>query len=81
MALGIVPVGTPMASNTEVIKHGENGFLAANDAEWVEYLSVLAENAKLRNKMSAQAAQDAQENYSLEANAPKVIEAFRAALK
>ena len=81
MALGIVPVGTPMASNTEVIKHGENGFLAANDNEWVEYLTLLAEDAKLRNKMSAQAAQDAQENYSLEANAPKVIEAFRAALK
>lgn len=81
LALGIVPVGTPMASNTEVIKHGENGFLAATDAEWVEYLTILAEDSNLRNAMSHQAAQDAQENYSLEANAPKVIEAFRAALK
>ncbi|HMS43896.1 MAG TPA: glycosyltransferase, partial [Pyrinomonadaceae bacterium] len=81
MALGIVPVGTPMASNTEVIKHGENGFLAATDAEWVEYLTILAEDSNLRNAMSRQAAQDAQENYSLEANAPKVIEAFRASLR
>ena len=81
MALGIVPVGTPMASNPEVIRHGENGFLAEKDEEWVEYLTLLAEDSNLRNSMSRQAAQDAQENYSLEANAQKVIEAFRAALK
>lgn len=81
MALGIVPVGTPMASNPEVIQHGENGFLAANDEEWIEYLNILLNDGALRNKMSANAAKSAQANYSLEANAPKVIEAFRAALK
>ena len=80
MALGIVPVGTPMASNTEVIRHGENGFLAATDDEWFEYLTILVKDYKLRSKMSAEAAKDAQANYSLEANAPKVIEAFRAAM-
>lgn len=81
MALGIVPVGTPMASNPEVIRHGENGFLAAADAEWIEHLTTLVKDDKLRNEMSARAARDAQEKYSLEANAPKIIEAFRAALK
>lgn len=81
MALGIIPVGTPMASNPEVIRHGENGFLAANDKEWIEYLNILVNDKELRNKMSANAAQDAQKKYSLEANSPKVIEAFRAALK
>ncbi len=81
MSLGIVPVGTPMASNTEVIQHGKNGFLAANDGEWTKYLKILATENELRKKMSAQAAQDAQAHYSLQANAPKVIEAFRAAVK
>lgn len=81
MALGIVPVGTPMASNPEVIRHGENGFLAATDEEWVKYLTILIEDGELRNKMSAVAAKDAKEKYSLEANMPKVIEAFRAAVK
>lgn len=80
MALGIVPVGTPMASNTEVIRHGENGFLAANDAEWCEYLTLLAKDSKLRNKLSAEAAKDARAGYSLEANKEKVIEAFRSVL-
>lgn len=81
MALGIVPVGTPMASNPEVIRHGENGFLAETGDEWVEYLRILIEDSELRNKMSAQAAEDAKNNYSLEVNMPKVIEAFRAVLK
>jgi glycosyltransferase involved in cell wall biosynthesis len=80
MALGIVPVGTPMASNPEVIRHGENGFLAASDEEWVEYLTILVKDSKLRNKLSAEAVRDAVANYSLEANAPKVLEAFRAVL-
>lgn len=80
MALGIVPVATPMASNPEVIVHGENGFLAADDREWVEYLELLVKDGDLRNRLSARAAGDAQAKYSLEANGPKVIEAFRAAL-
>lgn len=80
MALGIVPVGTPMASNSEVIRHGENGFLASSGPEWFEYLTLLIEDPQLRAEMSLAAVHDAQKHYSLEANAPKVIEAFRAAI-
>lgn len=80
MALGIVPVGTPMASNTEVIRHGENGFLAATDDEWVEYLTLLVKDNKLRNKLSQQAANDAEENFSLRAHTANIIAAFRSAV-
>jgi glycosyltransferase involved in cell wall biosynthesis len=80
MALGIVPVGTPMASNPEVIKHGENGFLAANDDEWVEYLTILVRDGKMRNEMSLRAVRDAREKYSLEGNISKIIEAFRSSV-
>jgi glycosyltransferase involved in cell wall biosynthesis len=80
MSLGIVPVGTPMASNPEVIRHGENGFLAANDEEWVECMNILITDEHLRRQMSERAAADALAKYSLEANAPKIIEAFRSAL-
>jgi glycosyltransferase involved in cell wall biosynthesis len=79
MALGIPPVCTPMGSNPEVIEHGRTGFLADTDAEWVEYLSLLVSDGRLRREMSRRAAQVARERFSLEANAPKVIEAFRAA--
>jgi glycosyltransferase involved in cell wall biosynthesis len=80
MALGIVPVGTPMASNTEVIRHGENGFLAETGAEWVEYLTILVKDSKLRNNMSREAVADALAKYSLKANRSKIIEAFKAAV-
>lgn len=80
MAIGIVPVGTPMASNPEVIRHGENGFIAATDEEWVEYLTILVKDSKLRNTLSRTAAADALAKYSLEANRAKIIEAFRYAL-
>jgi len=80
MALGIPPVCTPMGSNPEVIEHGRTGFLADTDAEWVEYLSLLVRDGDLRRGMARRAAEVARARFSLEANAPKVIEAFRAAL-
>lgn len=80
LALGIVPVGTPMASNPEVIDHGVTGFLADTDEEWVEYLSILVKNHDLRNEMSRKGAIEAREKYNLESNRSKIIEAFRAAL-
>lgn len=80
MALGIVPVGTPMASNTEVIRHGENGFLADTDEEWVKYIMMLINDGELRGRLSEAAARDAAANYSLKANAAKVIDAFRSAV-
>ena len=80
MALGIPPVCTPLGSNPDVIEHGRTGFLADTTAEWVEYLELLVRDRDLRREMSRRAAGVAQERFSLEANAPKVIEAFRAAL-
>lgn len=80
MALGIPPVCTPMGSNPEVIEEGRTGFLAATDEEWVERLALLVSDGGLRREMSRRAAEVARERFSLEANAPKVVEAFRAAV-
>jgi glycosyltransferase involved in cell wall biosynthesis len=80
MALGIPTVATPLGSNPEVIQHGVTGFLANSEDEWIEYLSLLIKDHKLRVDMSYAAAQAAQEKYSLGSNTPKIIEAFRAAL-
>lgn len=81
MALGIPPVCTPMGSNPEVIRPGETGFLAATTEEWVTHLERLIRDTPLRLEMSERAAQEARAKYSLEANAEKVIDAFRAALR
>ena len=81
MSLGIVPVGTPMASNTEVIRQGENGFLAQTQDDWINYVTTLVKDTDLRKKMSREAAKDAAAKYSLQANADKIISAFRSAIK
>jgi glycosyltransferase involved in cell wall biosynthesis len=81
MALGIVPVGTPMASNPTVITHGETGFLADTDKEWFDYINTLIIDDSLRNRMSARAAEEARLKYSLEANREKIVSAFRSAVK
>jgi glycosyltransferase involved in cell wall biosynthesis len=80
MALGIPTVATPLGSNPEVVQHGVTGFLADSEAEWIDYLSLLIKDHELRLRMSHAAAKAAQEKYSLESNAEKIIEAFRAAL-
>ena len=80
LALGIVPVGTPMASNPEVIEHGVTGFLASTDEEWIEYLTLLARDHNLRNEMSRKGAIEARKKYDLESNRSKIIAAFRAAM-
>jgi len=76
MALGIVPVGTPMASNPEVIRHGENGFLASTNEEWFEYIELLATDKELRCRLSKNAATDAESKYSLNANKDRITSAF-----
>ncbi|MEP7337473.1 MAG: glycosyltransferase [Acidobacteriota bacterium] len=80
MALGIVPVCTPLGANTQVIRHGENGFLADSTVEWVECLRLLINDHDLRRKLSYQAARDAHDKYTLQANQEKIVAAFRAAL-
>ena len=80
MALGIPPVATPLGSNPQVIEHGVTGFLANSDEEWIEYLKLLISDPERRQEMSYRAAAVARNNYSLAANAEKILDAFRSAL-
>ena len=45
---GIPCVASPVGVNKEVVDHGENGYLATTEEEWVNYLSSLIEDPKLR---------------------------------
>jgi len=80
MALGIVPVATPLGCNPEVIDHGCNGFLASSPEDWSRCLEMLVTNPQLRTKMAGEAERTAHARYTLEANAAKVVAAFRSAL-
>jgi len=73
MALEIPPVISPVGMNTEIIQHGENGFLAGTEEEWFRYLSQLIESPELRKKIGVHARQTVIEKYSVQAQLPALI--------
>lgn len=61
-SLGIPAVASP----TAVVVHGETGFLATSQKDWVEYLTRLVEDPALRRRMGAAARSHAEANFGLE---------------
>ncbi len=81
MALGIPPVATPLGSNPILIKEGETGFLADSDGEWVATLERLVADSELREQVGRRAAELALSRYTLQANAERIVAAFRSSLR
>jgi glycosyltransferase involved in cell wall biosynthesis len=80
MALGIVPVATPAGDNARVISHGETGFLVDSERAWTDTVERLIGDSDLRERVGAAAAVRAAERYTLQANADRIVAAFRSAL-
>ena len=76
MALGIATIMSPVGVNTEIIKDGENGFLAAEEKEWIEKLSILIEDAELRKKIGTAGRLTVEQKYSSQSQQDKYIEIF-----
>lgn len=62
MAMGIPTICSAVGMNREVIQHGENGFLATTNHEWLNCLNALIDNIALRQRLG-QAGQQTVENY------------------
>lgn len=77
MAVGIPCVASPVGINKELIRDGENGFLATTEEEWYENLSLLIDNPELRKKMGMRGRDFVVRNYSFEVAAPKLISALK----
>lgn len=80
MALGIPAVATPLGCNPLVIEHGESGFLASSEPEWVTTINRLIDDRELRERVGARAAEVAHARYTVQANAERIVAAFRSAL-
>ncbi len=65
MSMGAATVMSPVGVSTEMVTHGENGFLARSDDEWVEYLSRLIEDVSLRRRIAAAGRDTVIERYSV----------------
>jgi len=77
MACGVPVVASPVGVNAEIIRDGENGFLAATDKEWLEKLSLLARNEELRRKIGQKGRETVEKHYSLEFWGPKVASLYK----
>lgn len=72
LSVGVPVVCSPVGVNKEIIKDGINGFLANSDEEWVEKLSRLIKDEKLRHRFRENGRRIVEEQYSINANAPKL---------
>lgn len=76
MSLGIATVMSPVGMNNQLIQHGENGFLAESEEDWILNLTKLIEDNQLRKKIGLAGHQTIQDSYSVEALKNKYLELF-----
>ena len=77
MAVGIPSVASPVGMNKDVIKNNINGFLASDEEQWYENLSLLIADRNMRIEMGANARRIAEKYYSLDITAPKITELIK----
>ncbi len=77
MACGIPVVSSPVGMNMEVVKDGQNGFLAQDSVDWLNKLSLLIEKSDLRREMGRKGRILIEERYSVNANAPALLKIIR----
>lgn len=65
MSLGIPTVCSDIGMNRQVIVHGENGFLAQDEAEWLKALSDLIADRNLQRVVGKSARNTIMERYSM----------------
>jgi len=75
MALGIPTVCSAVGTSVEVIRDGENGFLAAGAEQWLEHLTRLVDDPALRRKIGLAGRQTVEERYSMNVCANRFAEA------
>ena len=77
MAVGVPSVVSPIGMNNEIVKEGENGLFAQTTSEWVEKLSMLIEDASLREKISLNGRQIVEDRFSVNVSAAIFLEVLK----
>lgn len=68
MACGLPVVASAVGMNLEVVRHGENGFLAGTEEEWIQALKTLILDAALRKRMGEKGLELMKERFTVEGN-------------
>jgi glycosyltransferase involved in cell wall biosynthesis len=81
MGLAIPTVCSPVGVNSEIVRDGENGFLAATEDEWVEKLTLLLRSADLRERLGRAGRATVEERYSAACQAPRVFQIIESVVR
>ncbi len=81
LAVGVPAVVSDFGRNREIIRDGENGFLAGSDAEWEEKLEQLLVDRSLRERMALAGRRTVEERFATYVHAPAMIAVLRAAVE
>jgi glycosyltransferase involved in cell wall biosynthesis len=71
MAAGLPVVANPVGVHVEMVRHGDNGFLAETPAQWVEAVARLAHDPALRRRMGRSGRRRVESDYSVTAGAAR----------
>ncbi len=64
MAVGIPVVASGVGINQILVRHGENGFIANSDWEWIQYLSLLLNDSSRRKQMGENGRRFVEKNFN-----------------
>ena len=79
MACGLPVVASGVGVNREIVRVGENGFVADTSEAWVDSLGRLLGDAALRLRMGSAGRQRVEEEYCVQRVAPKLVALLRSA--
>ncbi len=74
MAAGLPVIASPIGVNNQIVRPGENGYLAASTAEWLDAFRKLGTDSGLRLKMGKIGRQQAEQLYNLSVTAPRLLD-------
>jgi len=80
MAVGLPGVASPVGVNRDIIRHGENGFLAATAEQWETSLGELLTAPELRRRIGTEALATVRQHYSLQVQLPRWLEAVESSI-
>jgi glycosyltransferase involved in cell wall biosynthesis len=79
MACGLPVVASPVGVNCEIVRPGENGYLAGNTQEWVDSMSSLLCDAGLRKRMGTVGRKLVEDQYCIQQVATRMAGLLRTA--
>lgn len=80
MSLGLPVVASPLPAYTEIIRNGQNGFLARRADEWIKACELLR-NPQKASEIGQRGRHDALSRYSIETISERYLSIFEAAYR